>query len=315
MQKKILVISTIHPAGIAELEKCALVHPKIGLSPQELRELIPQYHAVVLRSGVNLTAEMLEAGKQGNLKIVGLAQTGTDNVDMEAAQQLGIKVVNSNANAIATAELTLALILGKARNIIAAQQSMLQGEWERRNNDLLGMEIYGKKLGIVGLGNIGLMVAERAKAFGMDIWAYNRHPEKVKDIAQAKGYTLCGLDKLLKKCDIITLHIPLTDETIDLINADRIAKMKRRSYLINCARGGIVNEADLLAALKYNRIAGAALDVFAKEPLPSDSPLLAFAKKSEKLSLSPHLGSGTKEAQRAVAVEAAQRVCDFLKNS
>ncbi|MFB2891578.1 hydroxyacid dehydrogenase [Aerosakkonemataceae cyanobacterium BLCC-F50] len=312
MQKKVLVCSTIHLAGVEELRKCALVDEKTGLSLAELREVMPDYDAVVLRSGTNLTAEMLEAGKRGNLKIIGLAQTGTDNVDMKAAERLGIEVVNSTANAISTAELTFCLIFSLARQIIAAQQALLDGQWNQRNTNLMGIQLCGKTLGIIGLGNIGLMVAERAKAFGMVIVAYNRPSDRVAKIAEEKGYILCSLDELLEKSDIITLHLPLTDETKNLIDGKAIAKMKRTALIINCARGGIVNEADLLKALESDRIKGSALDVFEKEPLPKDSPLIEFAKRSNKLYLSPHLGSGTEEAQRQVAVEVAQKVWKFI---
>lgn len=312
MHKKVLVCSTIHPAGVEELRKCALVDEKTGLSPAELREVMPEYDAVVLRSGTNLTAEILEAGKRGNLKIIGLAQTGTDNVDMEVAKRLGIEVVNSTANAISTAELTFGLIFSLARQIIAAQQALLDGQWNQRNTNLLGIQLCGKTLGIIGLGNIGLMVAERAKAFGIVILAYNRNRARVAKIAEEKGYILRSLDELLEKSDIITLHLPLTDETKNLIDGKAIAKMKHTALIINCARGGIVNEADLLKALESGRIKGAALDVFEQEPLPEDSPLIEFAKRNNKLYLSPHLGSGTEEAQRQVAVEVVEKVCEYL---
>ncbi len=315
MQKKVLVISEIHPEGITELEKFAVVEIRIGLSLEELLEEIPQCDAVVLRSGIDHlnNATVLERGRSGRLRVIGLAQTGTDNVDLETAERLGIRVFNSNANGIATAELVFCLMLDLARPIIAPQEELLNGNWNGPRSSW-GTELYGKTLGIIGLGNIGQKVAERAQAFGMEIIAYNRNPEKVANLASERGYTLSSLDELLKKSDIITLHIPLTEETRNLINAAAIDTMKPTAFIINCARGGIVNEADLLKALESNRIAGAALDVFVNEPLPKDSPLIEFARRSNKLHLSPHLGSGTREAQRAVAIDVARQICQFLRS-
>ncbi len=315
MQKKVLVISKIHPEGITELEKFALVDEKIGLSFDKISEIIDQYDAVVLRSGTDHLkhATVLEAGKRGKLRVVGLAQTGTDNVDLETAERLGIRVLNSNANDISTAELVLGLMFNLARHIIAAQQALLNGDWEDRNGSLLGIELSGKTLGIIGLGNIGQKVAKRAKGgIEMKIMAYNRNRENVANLASERGYILSSLDELLEKSDIITLHIPLTEETRNLINAAAIDRMKPTAFIINCARGGIVNEADLLKALESNRIAGAALDVFEQEPLPDNSPLREFARRSNKLYLSPHLGSGTYDAQRKVAIDVVRQICRYL---
>lgn len=324
MQKKVLVISEIHLDGITELEKCALVHKRIGLSAEELLELIPQYDAVVLRSGIDhlkKDARILEAGRRGKLRVVGLAQTGKDNVDIETAERLGIKVFNSNTNDVSTTEFFFLVMLNLARNIIAAQKALLKGDWDARNGNLLGIELKGKILGIIGLGNIGQKVAKIAQAFGMEIRAYSRDPKKVEELAKERGYILSSLEELLEKSDIITLHIPLVEEapeiplenvTKNLINKAAIDRMQKTALIINCARGGIVNEADLLEALKSDRIAGAALDVFVKEPLPKDSPLIEFAKNSNKLYLSPHLGSGTYDAQRKVATDVAGKICNFL---
>ncbi|MDF0555602.1 hydroxyacid dehydrogenase [Kamptonema sp. UHCC 0994] len=315
MPRKVLVISEIHPAGIAELKKCAVVDKRIGLSSEELLELIPQYDGVVLRSGIDhlkKDARILEAGRRGQLRVVGLAQTGTDNVNIETAEQLGIEVFNSNTNDVSTAEFVFGVMFGLARNIIAAQQALLNGHWEKRHGPLLGIELKGKTLGIIGLGNIGQKVAERAQVFGMEIIAYNRNRERVEALARERGYTLLSLEELLEKSDIITLHISLEEETNNLINAAAIDRMKETAFIINCARGGIVNEADLLKALESDQIAGAALDVFVNEPLPEDSPLREFAGRSNKLCLSPHLGSGTHEAQRKVAIDVAGKICEYL---
>lgn len=332
---RILVWNYIHQDGIDILVRNSFrVTYDIHLSEADLRKEISQYDAIILKSGKNLDKAMLEVA-QGNLRIIGLAQIGKDNID-KAVESLGITVVNSpKANVIPTANLTLGLILGKTRHIVAAQQVMLEGKWEPRNNELIGVEVSGKTLGIIGLGKIGFEVAKRAIALQMNVIAYNRfsensaasgNAEKMRQLIELlyqgeeekPSFTFFqreeDLAKLLSDSDIITLHIDKKGN-VDLINRDKIAKMKRTALIINCARGGIVNETDLLEALKNNRIEGAALDVFETEPLPPDSPLREFAKTSNKLILTPHLGSGTKEAQRAVAVDVAEQICDFFKNN
>jgi D-3-phosphoglycerate dehydrogenase len=300
---KVLVSDPIDQAGIDILSQVAQVDVKTNLSPEELVGIISEYDALMIRSGTRVTKEIIEAGKQ--LKIIGRAGVGVDNVDVPAATRQGIVVVNSpEGNTIAAAEHALAMMLSLSRHIPDANQSVKNNEWDRKS--FIGAEVYKKTLGIVGLGKIGSHVAKVARAMEMKLLAYD--PFISLERADQLGCLLVDLDMLLQQSDYITLHMPKTSETTHLINAQALAKMKPNARIINCARGGIVDEQALYEALKEGRIAGAALDVFESEPL-GDSPLRSLGKD---LILTPHLGASTAEAQVNVAIDVAEQIRDVL---
>lgn len=301
---KVLVSDTIDQAGIDILSQVAQVDVKTGLSPEELIKIMPEYDALMIRSGTRVTKEAIEAGTQ--LKIIGRAGVGVDNVDVPAATRQGIVVVNSpEGNTIAAAEHALAMMLAMSRYIPDANQSLKNGKWDRKS--FVGTEVYKKTLGIVGLGKIGSHIAAAAKALGMKLIAYD--PFISIERAEQLGCRLVDMDLLLQEADYITLHIPKTPETTNLIDAKALAKMKPTARIINCARGGIIDEVALVEALKSGRIAGAALDVFNNEPLEPDSPLRQVGKE---LILTPHLGASTAEAQINVAIDVAEQIRDVL---
>ena len=300
---KVLVSDPIDSAGIDILSQVATVDVKIGLSPEQLVQLIPDYDALMIRSGSRITKEIIEAGHQ--LKIIGRAGVGVDNVDVNAATRQGIVVVNSpEGNTIAAAEHALAMMLALSRHIPDANASVKRGEWDRKT--FVGTEVYKKTLGVVGLGKIGSHVATAAKAMGMKLLAYD--PFISNERAEQLGCRLVEMDILIQEADYITLHIPKTPETANLINAAALAKMKPNARIINCARGGIIDEAALAEALKAGVIAGAALDVYDSEPL-GDSPLRSLGKE---IILTPHLGASTAEAQVNVAIDVAEQIRDVL---
>ena len=300
---KVLVSDPIDQVGIDILSQVAHVDINTSLSPDELVSAIGDYDALMIRSGTRVTAAVIEAGKK--LKIIGRAGVGVDNVDVTAATRKGIVVVNSpEGNTIAAAEHTLAMMMSMSRFIPAANASMKAGKWDRKS--FTGVEVYKKTLGVVGLGKIGAHVATVAKAMGMVLIAYD--PFISKERADQLGCKLVEMDKLLRDADYITLHIPKTPETANLINKDSIAKMKPNVRIINCARGGIIDEAALAIAVSEGRIAGAAIDVFDSEPL-GESPLRAVGKE---LVLTPHLGASTEEAQVNVAIDVAEQIRDVL---
>jgi len=302
---KILVSDKLAPQGIEILKKCGEfeVDVKIGLSPQELGEVISQYQAIVIRSGTKLTKEVLE--KAHSLKVIGRAGVGLDNVDLATATKRGIIVMNSPlGNTISTCEQTFALMLALSRNIPQADLSVRKGAWER--SKFKGTELYGKTLGIIGLGRIGREVAKRALSFGMKVLSYD--PFISEEVAKSLEVSLGSLEELLQNSDYITIHTPLTEQTKNLISEREFSLMKPQARIINCARGGIIDESALYKALKEKKIAGAALDVYEKEPPPKDSPLFEL----DNIVLSPHLGASTEEAQVNVAVEIAECVRDAL---
>jgi D-3-phosphoglycerate dehydrogenase len=300
---KVLVSDPIDQAGIDILSQVAQVDVKTNLSPEELVGIIPEYDALMIRSGTRVTKEIIEAGKQ--LKIIGRAGVGVDNVDVPAATRHGIVVVNSpEGNTIAAAEHALAMMLSLSRHIPDANQSVKSKQWDRKT--FVGAEVYKKTLGVVGLGKIGSHVATVARAMGMKLLAYD--PFISIDRAEQLGCRIVELDVLLREADYITLHMPKTPETTHLIDASSLAKMKPTARLVNCARGGIVDEQALYEALKAGQIAGAALDVFESEPL-GDSPLLSLGKE---MVLTPHLGASTAEAQINVAIDVAEQIRDVL---
>ncbi|PPS40414.1 phosphoglycerate dehydrogenase [Chroococcidiopsis sp. TS-821] len=300
---KVLVSDPIDQAGIDILSQVATVDIKVGLSPEELAQIIPEYDALMIRSGSRVTQEIIEAGTQ--LKIIGRAGVGVDNVDVNAATRKGIVVVNSpEGNTIAAAEHALAMMLALSRYIPDANASVKSGKWDRKS--FIGAEVYKKTLGIVGLGKIGSHVATAAKAMGMKLLAYD--PFISTERADQLGCRLVDMDVLLQEADYITLHIPKTPETTHLIDAAAIAKMKPNARIINCSRGGIIDETALYNALKEGKIAGAALDVYETEPL-GDSPLKTLGKQ---VILTPHLGASTTEAQVNVAIDVAEQIRDVL---
>lgn len=300
---KVLVSDPIDQVGIDILLQVAQVDVKTNLSPEELIKTIPEYDALMIRSGTRVTQDVIEASQ--NLKIIGRAGVGVDNVDVMAATRKGIVVVNSpEGNTIAAAEHTLAMMLSMSRYIPAANQSVKGGKWDRKS--FTGVEVYKKTLGIVGLGKIGAHVATVAQAMGMKLLAYD--PFVSNERAEQLGCRLVDLDILLQEADYITLHLPKTSETANLINANAIAKMKPNARIVNCARGGIVDEAALAEALKQGRIAGAALDVFASEPLGESS----LRELGKEMVLTPHLGASTEEAQVNVAIDVAEQIRDVL---
>ena len=300
---KVLVSDNISPRGVEILKKAGLeVDVKTGMKPEELKACIGEYDGLVIRSATKVTAEIIEAASR--LKVIGRAGSGLDNVDKNAASKKGIVVMNTpGGNTITTAEHSIAMLFSVARLIPQATASMKAGKWEKKK--FMGVELYNKTLGIVGLGNIGGQVAKKAQGLEMNVIAYD--PFLSEDKAKETGIKKVSLDELFAQSDFITVHSPMTPETKGLINARTISKMKNGVRIINCARGGIVNEQDLYEALKSGRVAGAALDVFEKEP-PENSPLLTL----DSVICTPHLGASTEEAQENVAVAVAEQIADYL---
>ena len=302
---KILISDNISKKCIDILKKSGLdVDVNTGMKPAELKARIGEYHGIIIRSATKLTSDIIDAAT--NLKVIGRAGSGLDNVDRTAATKKGIVVMNTpGGNTITTAEHTIALLVSLSRNIPQATMSMKGGKWEKKN--FLGVELFHKTLGIVGIGNIGSQVAKRAQGFSMTVIAYD--PFLSEEKAREMGVEKVELDDVFKRSDFITVHTPLTTDTKNLINKKTISKMKRGVRIINCARGGIVNEKALYDALVDGKVAGAALDVFEKEP-PDHNPILSL----NNVISTPHLGAATKEAQENVAVAVAEQVVDYLIN-
>jgi D-3-phosphoglycerate dehydrogenase len=303
---KVLVSDNLSEKGVEILKKGGLdVDVKVGMSPDELKDCIGQYHGIVIRSATKLTEDVIE--KAENLKVIGRAGSGLDNVDKVAATKKGIVVMNTpGGNTITTAEHTIALMVSLARNVPQATMSMKGGKWEKKK--FKGVELFNKTLGIVGLGQIGGQVAKKARGLEMNVIAFD--PFLSKEKADDMGIKMGTVEEIFEQADFITFHTPLTAETRNLVNKDSIQKMKPTVRLINCARGGIINEADLAEAIKSGRIAGAALDVFETEPVPEGYPLMEV----DNVICTPHLGASTDEAQVNVAVAVAEQIVDYLKN-
>jgi D-3-phosphoglycerate dehydrogenase len=303
---KIIVCDPVSPKGVALLKarpEFEVVELGKRHSEDELIPIVSDAVGILVRSETKITKRLIESASK--LKVVGRAGVGVDNIDVEAATNRGVVVMNApGGNTIATAELTMALMLALARNIPQAHASVKAGEWNRKA--FHGIELYGKTLGILGLGRIGGEVAKRAMAFGMTVIAYD--PYVTLSRANALQVELVELDELFARADFITVHMPLTNDTKNMINAASIAKMKKGVRIINCARGGIVNEADLAEAIKSGHVAGAALDVYESEPPPADFPL----RDLPRVIMTPHLGASTEEAQENVGVEVAQAIIDYL---
>ncbi len=274
-----------------------------GLKPAELAAKIGPYHGLIVRSGSTVTEEVIAAAN--SLKVIGRAGIGVDNIDVPAATKRGIVVMNTPAgNNVTTAEHAISMMLALARCIPQATASMKSGKWEKGR--FTGVEVFNKTLGVVGLGNIGSLVAERALGLKMRVLAYD--PFISAEVARRLGVELGSLDEVIARADFITIHVPLLPETRGLIGAAAFAKMKKGVRLINCARGGIVDEDALASAIGNGVVAGAALDVFAEEPPPKDHPLL----KLDQVICTPHLGAATDEAQINVAKAIAEQVVNFL---
>jgi D-3-phosphoglycerate dehydrogenase len=273
-----------------------------ALSPEQLAETIGGYDGLIVRSATKVTADVLDHA--GRLKVIGRAGTGVDNIDLEAATRAGTVVMNTpGGNSVAAAELTLSHLMALARNLPQANADLRAGRWERKR--YTGIEIAGKTIGIVGLGRIGREVARRAKGLRMEILGFD--PFVSRDAAAGMGIEYVALDDLLSRSDFVTLHLPLTDETRHLIDARALGRMKDGARLINCARGGLVDERALYEALDSGHLAGAGLDVFETEP-PSESRLI----EHPNVISTPHLGASTIEAQQRVGVEIAEKVRDFF---
>ncbi|MDR1657382.1 MAG: hydroxyacid dehydrogenase [Deltaproteobacteria bacterium] len=280
------------------------VDEKSGLTPAELQAAIGDYHGLVVRSATTVTEKVLASGAAGNLKIVGRAGAGLDNIDLKAAEAHGIKVVNTpGLNANAVAELVIAYLVILARKLGPAMSSIKAGRWEKKG--LAGTEISGKTIGLVGLGAVGRLVAKKAIGLGLSVIAYD--PFLTKADIEAAGVSEAALDQIWAQADFISLHLPKTPETVNLIGAEVLSKVKKSAFIINCARGGLVDEEALSVALTEGRLAGAAADVFVSEP-PDGSPLLAL----DNFVATPHLGASTLEAQLGVAEKVAELMVDFL---
>ena len=302
---RVFISDKLEAGGVEMLEHAGLEvdnHP--GLKDAELQEAMRAADGMVVRSGTRVTSQLLE--NPGRLRAIVRAGVGVDNIDVPAATRKGIVVMNTpGGNTVSTAELTISHLMSLARHLPEADATMRQGKWER--SKLTGTQLAGKTLGIVGLGRVGREVARRAAGLDMKVIGFD--PFLAPDRAAQLGIEAAAdLDSLLPRCDFLTVHTPLTAETTDLIGARQLARMRKGSRVINCARGGIINEAALAEALKSGHIAGAALDVFVDEPPSADHPLL----KLPNVELTPHLGASTTEAQESVALEAAQLLIDFL---
>lgn len=302
---KIMITDGLQERGKAMLKEVGEVADRKGITADELLQEIGEYDALIVRSRTKVNAAVLQAGK--NLKVVGRAGVGVDNIDLTAAQQAGVMVVTSPlAATIAVAELAMALMISLARTVALADEAMKKGQWLK--NNLMGNELYGKTLGIIGMGRIGNAVAERAAAFGMPIvLGYDTAPDKLEMLRQ-HGFESVTLDELYARADYISIHVPLTPDTKNMIDGQAIAKMKRGVRIICTARGGIIDETALLAALESGQVAGAGLDVFSAEP-PGLTALVAHPN----VIATPHVGAQTHEAQNRAAVDIAAEVISALR--
>lgn len=303
---KILITDDLSPQALTLLDEAKNVTYDVikGLSEAELTEKIADYDGLIIRSSVKVTKPVLENAKK--LKAVGRAGVGVDNVDLDQASMQGVIVMNTpGANSMATAEHTMSMLLALCRHIPQAHASLKAGEWSRKQ--FVGTQLYHKTIGLIGLGRIGSRVALRCQAFGMNVLAYD--PYIGEDVAHDMDVTLVDLDTIFAQSDFISLHTAHTAETDKMINADSIAKMKDGACLINCARGALINDDDLAAALKSGKLKGAALDVFVKEPLPQDHPF----RNLDNLIFTPHLAASTVEAQDDVGTQIVSQVLGALR--
>lgn len=302
---KVLITDPLSEYGIQQLLDAPDVEVvrQTNLSPSDLLAVIGDYDALLVRSQTQVTAEVLAAGKK--LKAVGRAGVGVDNIDINAATQAGVPVINApDGNTISTAEHSFAMLMAVARNIPQAHKKLVDGTWDRKS--FQGVELNKKVLGVIGMGRIGSEVAKRAKAFGMTVMGYD--PFMTEERAEKMGITNSTVDDICRKADFITVHTPLTKETRHIISSREFAKMKEGVRLINCARGGIIDEKALYEAIITGKVAGAALDVFEEEP-PVDNPLVGLPQ----VVTTPHLGASTVEAQENVAVDVSEEILKVLR--
>ncbi len=303
---RILISDDLSPEAKTILERIpgAQVDFKVGLKPGELREIIGGYEALAVRSATKVTADVLAAATR--LRVIGRAGTGVDNVDLDAATRRGVVVMNApGGNSVSVAEHTLALLLALARQVADASQSTRGGKWEKKKF-ASGRELSGKTLGVIGTGNIGALVVQRAKAFGMKVVAYD--PFLSEEAAGKLGVELVQLPDIFRRSDAITLHVPFNEQTRNMVGPAQIAQMKPGALLINCARGGLVDEKALAEALRSRQLGGAALDVFETEPPAADHPLFSC----ENFIATPHLGGSTEDAQQNVAVIVCEAMVEYL---
>jgi D-3-phosphoglycerate dehydrogenase / 2-oxoglutarate reductase len=304
----VLIADAINAEGLEPLQQAGRFNlvEKPGLKGEDLARAIESADAVIVRSGTRITRDSLKYAQK--LKVIGRAGVGVDNIDVDAATELGVAVLNApSGNTISAAELTLALLLAIVRKVPAADRSMRAGEWDRKS--FSGVELYGKTLGLVGAGRIGGEVARRARAFGMRVIAHD--PYLTAERASELEIEAVELADVLRRSDVISFHVPLTESTANMIGERELGMLKKNAVLVNAARGGVINEAALHAALSNNQIAGAAFDVFEEEPLPADHPLRSLPN----VVLTPHLGAATVEAQQNVAIEIAEAVRAALIDS
>lgn len=302
---KILVSDKLSEKGLAILKGASdlQVDVKTGLKPEEIAAIIGDYEGLIIRSATKVTPQLIEAAN--NLKAIGRAGIGVDNVNLPSATKKGIVVMNTpSGNAVTTAEHAIAMMFAICRKIPQATASTRSGKWEK--GKFMGSELCNKVLGIIGVGNIGRIVSDRALGLKMRVIGYD--PFLSVEAAEKIGVKLVDLPTLFRQADIITIHVPMSEKTKYLVNKESFQQMKKGVYIINCARGGIVNEADLVAAIESGTVAGAALDVFEQEPPPADHPLL----KMDQVIFTPHLGAATDEAQENVATEVAELIVDFF---
>lgn len=300
---KVLVCDRLDAAGIQILQAAGLnVEERVGLSPEQLRKFAGDVEAILVRSATKIDVTMIQSCPR--LRVIGRAGTGVDNIDLAAATRSGVLVMNTpEANATTTAELALAHIFALARHIPAADRSMRAGRWEK--SDLVGTEITGKTLAVIGMGRIGRIVAQKALGIGMKVIAFDPYLTAKSPVP---GVELVSWDEALEGADSISIHVPKNKDTVGMFDRTAFEMMKPTAFLINCSRGGIVVESDLVSALEQGEIAGAALDVFDVEPLPEDSPL----RRVDRLVITPHLGASSGEAQRRVSVEICEQLVDYL---
>ena len=300
---KVLAADGISPKGIELLQKEFDVDVRDKLPAEELLEIIPEYDALMVRSASKVTAEVIARAK--NLKIIGRAGVGVDNIDIPAATARGILVINSpGGNTIAATEHTMAMMLAMSRNIPIANETMQKGEWNRKK--YVGVELRGKTLGVIGMGRIGSGVAKRAMAFEMNVIAYV--PYINEERAKALGVTVGTFEDVITKSDFITVHMPLTPDTKGMIGMEQMKRMKKGVRLVNCARGGIIDENDLAEAVRSGIVAGAAIDVYTSEPVTKDHPLVGVPG----IVLTPHLGASTVEAQIGVSLDVSRGIIAAL---
>lgn len=303
---RVLVSDPISDLGIAQLVEAAdiAVDKKTGLTEDELVSIIGEYDALLVRSQTRVTERIMNAAKQ--LKVIGRAGVGVDNIDLEAATKRGIIVINApDGNTITTCEHTFAMMMALARHIPQAYKKTVDGTWDRKS--FVGVELRNKVLGVLGMGRIGSEVAKRAKAFGMEIYGYD--PFLTQERADKQGVRLASVDDIIRNADFITVHTPLTPETRHMIGREQFERIKPGVRIVNCARGGIIDEHALVEAINSGRVAGAAFDVFEEEPPAADHPFLSHPN----IIVTPHLGASTIEAQENVAIDVSEQLLHILR--